>query len=141
MPGPDWRDSVVFYEDFPYAWWHDFRRLEDLPAAGRGALPPGLSLTPEYADIGDQIERKIRGISIYESQVGPLFGNASEMARATRLYGQKVGALSRRGGCAERYWVPTRYLGRRRGRNVRSQSASPTGSGSAPIARRPAATS
>jgi LmbE family N-acetylglucosaminyl deacetylase len=109
MPGPDWRGNVVFYEDFPYAWWHDFRRLEDLPAEGRAAIPAGLSLTPEYADIGDQLERKIRGISIYESQIGPLFGGVPEMATAVRLYGQKIGSLSTRGGSAERYWVATRY--------------------------------
>ena len=26
MPGPDYAGLVVFYEDFPYAWWNDFRR-------------------------------------------------------------------------------------------------------------------
>ncbi len=30
MPGPDWPGIVVFYEDFPYAWWNDFQRLDDL---------------------------------------------------------------------------------------------------------------
>jgi LmbE family N-acetylglucosaminyl deacetylase len=109
MPGPDWGRSVVFYEDFPYAWWSDFRRFEDLPEASRSGVPAGLSLTPEYADIGDQIERKIRGISIYESQLGRLFGDVHEMAGAVREYGQKVGSLSSRGGSAERYWVATRY--------------------------------
>ena len=28
MPGPDWAGKVVFYEDFPYAWWSEFDRLE-----------------------------------------------------------------------------------------------------------------
>ena len=32
MPGPDYAGMVTFYEDFPYAWWNDFRRLEDLDA-------------------------------------------------------------------------------------------------------------
>ncbi len=109
MPGPDWRGSVVFYEDFPYAWWSDFRRIEDLPVDGRTGLPAGISLTPEYADISDQVERKIRGVSIYESQVGRLFGTTAEMAKAVRLYGQKIGSLSSRAGSAERYWVATRY--------------------------------
>ncbi|HLA16051.1 MAG TPA: PIG-L family deacetylase [Candidatus Limnocylindrales bacterium] len=109
MPSPDWRGSVVFYEDFPYAWWSDFRRIDDLPSEGSGGLPAGLSLTPEYADIGDQLERKIRGISIYESQIGRTFGSTSDMADAVRLYGQKIGSLSGRGGSAERYWVATRY--------------------------------
>jgi hypothetical protein len=31
------------------------------------------------------------------------------MATAVRLYGQKIGSLSTRGGSAERYWVATRY--------------------------------
>jgi LmbE family N-acetylglucosaminyl deacetylase len=108
MPGPDWRASVVFYEDFPYAWWHGFRRMEDLPDDDRASLPPGLSLIPEYADISDQVERKIRGIGIYESQVGRLFGGEAEMATAVRLYAQEVGALSSQSRSAERYWVSTR---------------------------------
>ena len=28
--GPDYAGRIAFYEDFPYAWWTDFRRLEDL---------------------------------------------------------------------------------------------------------------
>jgi LmbE family N-acetylglucosaminyl deacetylase len=108
MPGPDWRGSVVFYEDFPYAWWHGFRRIEDLPPDDRASLPAGLTLTPEYADIADQVERKIRGIALYESQVGRLFGGERQMAEAVRLYAQKVGALSSRASSAERYWVSTR---------------------------------
>ena len=35
MPGPDYAGKIAFYEDFPYAWWTDFRRLEDLE--GRAA--------------------------------------------------------------------------------------------------------
>jgi LmbE family N-acetylglucosaminyl deacetylase len=109
MPGPDWRSAIVFYEDFPYAWWHGFRRIEDLPSEGRTGLPTAISLSPEYADISDQVERKIRGITFYESQLGRLFGDTAEMARAVRLYAQKIGALSATGGTAERYWVATRY--------------------------------
>jgi LmbE family N-acetylglucosaminyl deacetylase len=109
MPGPDWRRSVVFYEDFPYAWWSDFRRIDELPLTGRHGLPAALSLTPEYADISDQLERKIRGISVYESQVGPLFGGVGDMARAVRLHAQKIGSLSSRSRSAERYWVATSY--------------------------------
>ena len=37
MPGPDYAGIVTFYEDFPYAWWNDFRGLDDLgPARVRG---------------------------------------------------------------------------------------------------------
>ena len=32
---------VVFYEDFPYAWWNDFRALDDLPDGALDGLPDG----------------------------------------------------------------------------------------------------
>ena len=38
MPGPDYAGIVTFYEDFPYAWWNDFRTVDDLP--GRPARRP-----------------------------------------------------------------------------------------------------
>ena len=40
MPGPEYAGIVTFYEDFPYAWWTDFRRPEDL-GAGRPRRAPG----------------------------------------------------------------------------------------------------
>jgi LmbE family N-acetylglucosaminyl deacetylase len=107
MPGIDWSEIVTFYEDFPYAWWTDFSRIEDLPGGGLAGLPAGVSLTPEYADIGDQLERKIAGIGLYESQLDRLFGGKTAMADAVRAYGQKMGALSGVGGVAERYWTST----------------------------------
>ena len=39
MPGPDYAGIVTFYEDFPYAWWNDFRSLDDLPGEPFAALP------------------------------------------------------------------------------------------------------
>ena len=39
MPGPEYAGKVVFYEDFPYAWWSDFNRLEDLGAGVVDSLP------------------------------------------------------------------------------------------------------
>jgi LmbE family N-acetylglucosaminyl deacetylase len=107
MPGPDWTGIVAFYEDFPYAWWRQFRRLEDLPPGALAGLPPSVSLQAEYADIGDQLERKITGIGLYESQLGRLFGSAERMADAVRGFAAQVGALSPQGGFAERYWVST----------------------------------
>ena len=59
---------------------------------------------PEYADISDQLERKINGLTIYESQLPRLFGGTREMADAVRGYGRKIGALGGLGGHAERYW-------------------------------------
>ena len=104
MPGPDWAGKVVFYEDFPYAWWNQFGSLDDLPAGALEGIPTEIHLTPHYADIGDQIERKVRGIAMYESQLDRLFGGEKAMAAAVRKHGQAVGALGRVGGPAERYW-------------------------------------
>ncbi len=65
MPGPDYAGIVTFYEDFPYAWWNEFRGLSDLGANPFAGLPGDVSLRPEFADITDQIERKIMGIDLY----------------------------------------------------------------------------
>ncbi|MFL5680498.1 MAG: PIG-L deacetylase family protein [Chloroflexota bacterium] len=108
MPGPDYAGKVAFYEDFPYAWWSDFRRLEDLPLGGVGNLPGDIALAPEYADITDQLERKITGVRLYESQLDRLFGGTREMADAVRAFGRQVGALGGVNGFAERYWVSER---------------------------------
>jgi len=103
MPGPEWAGIVSFYEDFPYAWWNDFRSIEDLGDGFRD-LPYDVSIAPAYADISDQLERKINGLTIYESQLPRLFGGPREMADAVRGYGRKIGALGGLGGHAERYW-------------------------------------
>ncbi|HEX2625304.1 MAG TPA: PIG-L family deacetylase [Candidatus Limnocylindrales bacterium] len=104
MPGPDWAGRVVFYEDFPYAYWNDFQSLDDLPAGALEGIPAGVELTPRYADIGDQLERKVRGIAMYESQVPRLFGSEKAMADAVRKRAQSVGTVGRQNGPAERYW-------------------------------------
>jgi LmbE family N-acetylglucosaminyl deacetylase len=103
MPGPEWAGIVTFYEDFPYAWWNDFRSIDQL-GDGLRELPYDVSIVPEYADISDQLERKINGLTIYESQLPRLFGGTREMADAVRGYGRKIGALGGLTGHAERYW-------------------------------------
>lgn len=108
MPGPEWAGRVVFYEDFPYAWWNDFRQLDDLPPGYLAGLPESVSLAAEYADISDQIERKITGISLYESQLDRLFGGTKAMADAVRGYGRALAELGGVPGTAERYWTTTR---------------------------------
>ena len=105
MPGPEYAGIVTFYEDFPYAWWGDFSRVEELPPGVFDDLPADVALTPEYADIGDQLERKISGIGIYDSQMDRLFGGTKEMARQVRAHGRKVAVLGGGGGAAERYWA------------------------------------
>ena len=108
MPGPEYAGTVVFYEDFPYAWWNQFNRLEDLGADVVDTLPSEVSIFPTYADIGDQMERKVTGIGIYQSQIERLFDSTREMADAVRAYGKSVGALGDVDGPAERYWVTSR---------------------------------
>jgi hypothetical protein len=108
MPGPDYAGIVTFYEDFPYAWWDRFKRFEDLPFDPAAALPPDVGLAPEYADIGDQIERKITGIGIYESQLERLFESRRSMADSVRGFGRQVAELGRVDGFAERYWSTQR---------------------------------
>jgi len=109
MPGPEWAGIVTFYEDFPYAWWREFSRLEDLPPHALTSLPADVSLWPEYANVSDQLERKITGLTIYSSQIDRLFGGAGEMAKAVRTFATKVAALGGlEGAAAERYWATTR---------------------------------
>lgn len=108
MPGPDYAGKIAFYEDFPYAWWTDFRRLEDLGPRGLHGVPDDVSISPVYADITDQIERKITGVTIYESQLDRLFDGDQEMAAAVRAHGRAMADLGSVAGAAERYWVSGR---------------------------------
>ncbi len=104
MPGPEYAGIVTFYEDFPYAWWNDFSRLEDLPEHVLADLPADVALAPEYADIADQLERKITGVNIYQSQIERLFTSTKEMARQVRAHARKTALLGGTGSSAERYW-------------------------------------
>ena len=108
MPGPDYAGIVTFYEDFPYAWWNDFRRLEDLPGAPLADLPADIGVNAEFADVTDQLERKIMGINIYESQMERLFDGTPQMAAAVRAYGRAMAELGSVDGSAERYWASGR---------------------------------
>ena len=104
MPGPDWAGKVVFYEDFPYAYWHNFQALDDLPEGSLEGIPNDVYLTPHYADITDQLERKVRGVAMYESQIDRLFGGMKPMASAVRERANSTGILGNVSGAAERYW-------------------------------------
>jgi LmbE family N-acetylglucosaminyl deacetylase len=108
MPGPDYTGIVSFYEDFPYAYWNDFRRLDDLGADVFSGLPPGLTVAPQYSDITDQLEAKITGISLYASQIERLFDEERAMANAVRANARQVAGLGGVDGAAERYWVSGR---------------------------------
>jgi LmbE family N-acetylglucosaminyl deacetylase len=108
MPGPEYAGIVTYYEDFPYAWWNDFRRLEELPAGAFAGLPADVGLTPEYADVTDVVERKIMGLTLYESQLERLFGGGDQMGDAVRGFGTKVASLGGLPGFAERYWATSK---------------------------------
>ena len=104
MPGPRWAGNVVFYEDFPYSWWSSFESPEQLPAGALSGVPDDVALTPRYADISDQLERKVRGIALYQSQLDRLFGGERQMADAVRRHGSRLAGLGGISGAAERYW-------------------------------------
>jgi LmbE family N-acetylglucosaminyl deacetylase len=104
MPGPEYAGTVTFYEDFPYAWWQGFSSLDDLPADALLDVPGDVALTPDYAEVSDQLERKIEGITLYESQLDRLFGGTDEMARQVRTHARKIALLGGMTGAAERYW-------------------------------------
>jgi LmbE family N-acetylglucosaminyl deacetylase len=104
MPGPEWAGKVAFYEDFPYAWWNGFQSIEELPRSALEGIPDGTYLTPRYADISDQLERKVRGIAMYESQLDRLFGGEKPMAHGVRQFAGAVGTIGHVNGAAERYW-------------------------------------
>lgn len=109
MPGNDYAGRIVLYEDFPYAWWEGFGALADLPADALAAMPADVSVAAEYADISDVLERKIRGIALYESQMERLFDGTKAMADAVRGFAARTGDNGAvPGGLAERYWVTTR---------------------------------
>jgi hypothetical protein len=108
MPGPDYAGMVAFYEDFPYALWNDFRGLDGLGSDPFSSLPTRVSVNPEFADITDQLETKIMGISLYQSQVERLFDDTKQMANAVRAHGRVIAELGAVDGSAERYWVSGR---------------------------------
>ena len=67
-----------------------------------------MSISPVYADITDQLERKITGVTIYESQLERLFDGDKEMARPSAPTGTRSPSSGAVAGAAERYWVSGR---------------------------------
>jgi LmbE family N-acetylglucosaminyl deacetylase len=108
MPGPDYAGTIVFYEDFPYALWDDFKTLDQLGRDALAGMPSDVSLFPAFSDISDQIEKKITGITIYESQLERLFDDKRQMADAVRSHGAALGVIGDVAGPAERYWRTSR---------------------------------
>lgn len=107
MPSPGMVGRIVFYEDFPYAWWDGFDGPGALPE-GALRLPPGIRLQARYADITDTIERKLAGIRIYGSQVPRLFGDEAGLRRDATGHAARIAAVGGIDGYAERYWGTVR---------------------------------
>ena len=106
MPAPEFANRLTFYEDFPYAWWGDFRgpshwdRAVDLPA--------GLEFAPRYSDITDMMERKAAGIRLYGSQTERLFVSDQGMLDDLAGYHARIAMEGGIHGFAERYWTAVR---------------------------------
>src|SRR3954471_8813145 len=104
MPGPNFVGMLSFYEDFPYAWWHDY---QGPVAPGRFDLdlPAGVGIDAQYADISEMIDRKIAGINLYAGEVQQLFESRSAMVDDVYGYAARMALAGNRGGYAERYWA------------------------------------
>jgi LmbE family N-acetylglucosaminyl deacetylase len=105
MPGPDMIEATSFYEDFPYAWWHDFSGVGDLPDLD---LPAGVSLQPRIVDISDTLERKSAGLRLYRSQVERLFESEQGMRDDLAGFHARTAIAGGQRGYAERTWAPVR---------------------------------
>lgn len=105
-PGSPYRDRTRFYEDFPYALTTGFERVERLDAEFLPSLPAGVTLTPEYVEIDEMLDRKLAGLRAYESQLGRLFGGDNPMASDVREQARRVGDTGGVGP-SERYWRVT----------------------------------
>ena len=69
-------------------------------------LPASLVLEARYADISDQLERKIAGLKVYASQVQRLFDSEQGMLDAVTGFAARVAEAGGVGtGAAERYWT------------------------------------
>jgi LmbE family N-acetylglucosaminyl deacetylase len=105
---PDLVDRLRWYEDFPYAWRAGFGALADLPPGAFADLPAGIHLVADHVDISVTVERKVRGIALYASQVGRLLDGATRMEEAVRGHASWIATNAGRPGAAERYWLASR---------------------------------
>ena len=87
--------AIAFYEDFPYV-------------AAPGALERrmralGETFVSSTINIDAMLSRKIGSIAAYTSQIGVLFGDAEQMARAVREYAEEL--RPEIGTYGERLWL------------------------------------
>jgi LmbE family N-acetylglucosaminyl deacetylase len=108
MPSPTFVGALSFYEDFPYAWWTGHSGPEALSSQGV-ELPATFVMEARYADISDQLERKVAGLHMYASQIQRLFDDDQGMLDAVTGFAARVAEAGRVGsGAAERYWAVMR---------------------------------
>jgi LmbE family N-acetylglucosaminyl deacetylase len=108
MPAQGLVGSLSFYEDFPYAWWTGHSGPDALASQG-AQLPDTLVMEARYADISDQLERKVAGLRLYASQVQRLFDSDQAMLDAVTGFAARVAEAGHVGsGVAERYWAVVR---------------------------------
>jgi LmbE family N-acetylglucosaminyl deacetylase len=108
MPAQGLAGRLSFYEDFPYAWWNGQSGADALATQASGLLDD-LRLEARYADISDQLERKIAGLRLYAGQMPRLFESDQAMVDAVAGFAARIaeaGGVGR--GSAERYWGVTR---------------------------------
>ena len=97
MPGPECAGKVVFYEDFPYAWWNDFKPLEDLPRGRARGLPDERQHLPDVRRHQRPARAQDHAASrMYESQIERLFDGTQDDGRR----GPRVRAGGRRARAA-----------------------------------------
>ncbi|MEO7119168.1 MAG: PIG-L family deacetylase [Candidatus Limnocylindrales bacterium] len=106
MPAPEMIDRLTFYEDFPYAWWHDFAGLDQLQTPLR--LPNGVANEARYSDISEEMEQKAAGIRLYASQIHHLFDSDQRLLDDLWGYHTRVALAGGVEGQAERYWAAVR---------------------------------
>jgi LmbE family N-acetylglucosaminyl deacetylase len=87
--------QVLFYEDFPYVTRDPVGLEMALDRSGTDTWQPVL-IDLDAADIA----AKVKAIAAYHSQMGVLFGEASDMESTVKAYATKVGG----GTYAERQW-------------------------------------
>jgi LmbE family N-acetylglucosaminyl deacetylase len=103
-PDSPYRDRAWFYEDFPYSLKFGFERLDQLDPEILPSLPAGVTLVPEYFELGGTlIDRKLAGLRAYASQLDRTFGGDDRVPGQVRERAARVGELGRVGP-AERYW-------------------------------------
>ena len=108
MPGPDYAGSSRSTRTSRTPGGTTSGASTTCPGDPLAALPSDVSVIAEFADVTDQLEKKIMGVSLYESQIERLFDGTRQMADAVRSYGRAMAELGDVDGSAERYWVSGR---------------------------------